>query len=96
MEKKVNVSEKIVAVLHKDGTYNGNEYHNYVLVAVKYVDGIPVSCDCSSYKFSKKDIHEVTGFDAPDLLVGCYINQGFFNKFGKLAKIEYDTKGGEI
>ena len=40
--KNVNYSEKIVAVLHKDGVYNGNEYHNYNLVTIIYENDIPV------------------------------------------------------
>ena len=29
--ENTNYSEKVVAFLRKDGVYNGNEYHNYVL-----------------------------------------------------------------
>ena len=84
-----NYSEKVVAFLRKDGVYNGNEYHNYVLVTVIYNDGVPVNCDCKSYKFRQKDIKEVTGFDCPDLVVGTYIKKPYFDKFGRLCGIDY-------
>lgn len=89
--KNLIYSERIVAVLYKDGVYNGIEYHNYNLVTIVYENNIPVSCDCKSYKFNQKDIKSVTGFDCPEMLIGCYIKQPYFNKFGKLVGLDYET-----
>lgn len=89
--KNVKYSEKIVAVLHKDGVYNGNEYHNYNLVTIIYENDIPVKCDCTSYKFKKIDFKEVTGFDNPELIINTYIKKTYFDKFGRLCGIDYYT-----
>lgn len=89
MKENVTYSEKIVAVLRKDGVYNDNEYHNYNLVTIVYENDKPVSCDCKSYKFNQKDIKSVTGYDSPEELIGHTIRQPYFNKFGKLVGIDY-------
>lgn len=85
-----NVKERIIGHVEKQGTYNGNDYHNYNLIVVVEENGIPVSCDCKNYKFKVSDLKSVLGYDDITDVYGSYINRAFFDKFGKLVGVDYE------
>lgn len=87
---KKNYSEKIVGYVEKQGEFNGNAYHNYYLVTILHENGIPVSCDCKNYKFKVADVVDVLGTDDISNVIGSSIVKAYFDKFGRLAGVDYE------
>lgn len=85
-----NYSEKIVGYVEKQGTFNGNDYHNYYLVTILSENGIPVSCDSKNYKFKVDDVDDVLGTDDISSVVGACIKKTYFDKFGRLTGVDYE------
>ena len=74
----------ILAVLHKQGEYNGIKYDNANLVVATQKNGEYVACDFG-YKCKYDDFQEIFGCSVCDVsykeLVECY-----FDKFGRVCK----------
>lgn len=85
-----NTVEKIIGHVEKKGTFNGIDYHNYILIVVAEENGIPVSCDCKNYKLKVSELYNVLGVNDITEVYGSYIARGYFDKFGKLCGVDYE------
>lgn len=83
-------AEKIIGHIEKKGSFNGVDYHNYILVVVIEENGIPVSCDCKNLKFKVSELNNVLCVNDITEVYGSYISRAYFDKYGKLIGVDYD------
>lgn len=98
-----NITEHVVAVLHKKGTYEGREYDNFIIVTTVERDGDAFKTEAYKGSVSKiPTIFNVADIDTlRSILIGEHVLSYSFDKYGKLNSfltrepITFGSKGGE-